>query len=179
MVFCERKGCHVCFHLCLTKIGRMHCILWSIKATLRPPIYIVLMEKFDNLCCTTGKAARKRATPLQTQQTQACTAPVRDRSLPSHVGMTFHSHITQSDRPHTGAARPCTLAMQQVSAVRRSPKFTKLRDQHLPGEVLHQCTTFRSTVHVRHEAACHVQPAPQPLPSAGMFCSAIISVTTP
>ena len=40
------------------------------------------------------------------------------------------------------------------ASLRRSAKPTLLRDQHLPGELLHQKTAFPSDVFMRHEAAC-------------------------
>ena len=44
----------------------------------------------------------------------------------------------------------------------RSPKATLLRDQHLPGELLHQKTAFPSDIYMRHEAACALGLAKQP-----------------
>ena len=45
---------------------------------------------------------------------------------------------------------------------RKSPKPTLLRDQHLPGELLHQKSAFPSDIHMRHEAACASPTASQP-----------------
>ena len=44
----------------------------------------------------------------------------------------------------------------------KSPKPTLLRDQHLPGELLHQKTAFPSDIYMRHEAACALGLAKQP-----------------
>ncbi|DBA74716.1 TPA: hypothetical protein ACH3X2_009378 [Trebouxia sp. C0005] len=40
------------------------------------------------------------------------------------------------------------------SAAQRSPKPTLLRDQHMPGQLLHQKSSFPSDIFMRHEAAC-------------------------
>lgn len=44
----------------------------------------------------------------------------------------------------------------------RSPKHTLLRDQHMPGELLHQKSAFLSDIFMRHEAACAGPSPPQP-----------------
>jgi len=48
---------------------------------------------------------------------------------------------------------------QPQAAVRRSPKPMLLRDQHMPGELLHQKTAFPSDVFMRHEAATQQLPS--------------------
>ncbi len=48
---------------------------------------------------------------------------------------------------------------QPQAAARRSPKPTLLRDQHMPGELLHQKTVFPSDVFMRHEAATQQLPS--------------------
>ena len=76
---------------------------------------------------------------------------------------------SQPDTPLTGA-RPSSpsstlqhrqsIAEAQIgqaggSTLRpKSPKGTLLRDQHLPGELLHKKTAFPSDIYMRHEAAC-------------------------
>jgi len=55
---------------------------------------------------------------------------------------------------------------QPQAAVRRSPKPMLLRDQHMPGELLHQKTAFPSDVFMRHEAACTSPSAMQQTSSA-------------
>ena len=56
---------------------------------------------------------------------------------------------------------------QMEPGLRHSDKFNKLRNQHMPGERLYQSTTFRSTVMMRHDAACSVQLGQHASDSAG------------
>lgn len=56
-------------------------------------------------------------------------------------------------RPHVSIPDGQSEALLQSTA-RRSPKNTLLRDQHLPGESLHQKSSFPADVFMRHEAAC-------------------------
>ena len=59
-------------------------------------------------------------------------------------------------------------ATQPEAALRRSPKPTLLRDQHVPGELLHHQSSFPSNVYMRHEAACALA---SPLPHHSALCS--------
>ena len=56
-------------------------------------------------------------------------------------------------RPHSSIPDGQSEALLQSTA-RRSPKPTLLRDQHLPGESLHQKSSFPADIFMRHEAAC-------------------------
>ncbi len=56
------------------------------------------------------------------------------------------------------------------AAVQRSPEPTLLRNQHMPGQLLHQKSSFPSDIFMRHEAACTSPSAMQHTSSAaGIF----------
>ena len=61
---------------------------------------------------------------------------------------------------------PAQQATVSQSAAQRSPKPTLLRDQHMPGQLLHQKSSFPSDIFMRHEAACTSPSAMQQTSSA-------------
>ena len=64
---------------------------------------------------------------------------------------------------HRQSAAEAQMGQPGGSTLRpKSPKGTLLRDQHLPGELLHQKTAFPSDIYMRHEAACAPAVAKQP-----------------
>ncbi len=68
-------------------------------------------------------------------------------------------------RPSVSIPQAQQQAMSQ-SAAQRSPKPTLLRDQHMPGQLLHQKSSFPSDIFMRHEAACTSPSAMQQTSSA-------------
>ena len=68
-------------------------------------------------------------------------------------------------RPSVSIPQAQQEAVSQ-SAVQRSPKPTLLRDQHMPGQLLHQKSSFPSDIFMRHEAACTSPSAMQQTSSA-------------
>jgi len=68
-------------------------------------------------------------------------------------------------RPSVSIPQAQQEAMSQ-SAAQRSPKPTLLRDQHMPGQLLHQKSSFPPDIFMRHEAACTSPSAMQQTSSA-------------
>ena len=68
-------------------------------------------------------------------------------------------------RPFVSPSSAQQAAVSQ-SAAQRSPKPTLLRDQHMPGQLLHQKSSFPSDIFMRHEAACTSPSAMQQTSSA-------------
>ncbi len=80
----------------------------------------------------------------------ACTSPSAMQQTSSAAGI--------FKKPQGATAAESEMQLQ--AAARRSPKPTLLRDQHMPGELLHQKTAFPSDVFMRHEAATQQLPSP-------------------
>lgn len=80
----------------------------------------------------------------------ACTSPSALQQTSSAAGIFKELQGTAAAESET----------QPQAAARRSPKPTLLRDQHMPGELLHQKTAFPSDVFMRHEAATQQLPSP-------------------
>ncbi|KAL0037535.1 hypothetical protein WJX77_001411 [Trebouxia sp. C0004] len=75
---------------------------------------------------------------------------------PSAMQQTSPAAGTFKEPQNTAAAESDT---QPQAAARRSSKPALLRDQHMPGELLHQKTAFPSDVFMRHEAAMQQLPS--------------------
>ena len=97
--------------------------------------------------------------PLRQQASQALAMPAQPE-----LGKTTLSRFTLR-RPSKLALLPNEPMSQDgslsLATSRRSPKPTLLRDQHMPGEVLHQRSAFPSDIFMRHEAACSRPTSPQ------------------
>ena len=83
--------------------------------------------------------------------------------------------LLRAAQRHRGSWRPATAisyatfkGQHRKSSVNCAPHSQKLRDQHVPGERLHQRTAFPSDLQMRHDAStvCGVQALLQ----AGMQC---------
>ena len=93
--------------------------------------------------------------PMQQQASVIMSAQPEQATILAQSTLRRPSKLTLSpNEPNSqdGALSPSTSS-------RRSPKPTLLRDQHLPGELLHQRSAFPSDILIRHEAAC-ASPAP-------------------
>lgn len=93
----------------------------------------------------------------------ACAGPLSPQPGPAAAA------AAQPGSPYSSLQRTRSAAEAQSAPLRgstqrsKSPEATLLRDQHLPGELLHQKTAFPSDIYMRHEAACTPRLAEQPL----------------
>lgn len=115
---------------------------------------------------TTGKSTSRPAT-AQTQQVQSLTVPARRRPTTVPCVEPLDRHADLSAAPMRAVLKANSLADPPQSIERQSARIKKLREQHLPGEQLHQRTAFPSTIAMRHEAACTLQSASQSLHVTG------------
>ena len=110
--------------------------------------------------------------PLQPPSAAVVSIHTRERQLPLSMQHQAFQSQSMPAQPLVGTAsmtratlrRPSKLLLPgqglpedgslSAATSRRSPKPTLLRDQHMPGELLHQKTAFPSDVFMRHEAAC-------------------------
>lgn len=113
------------------------------------------------------------------QVTPATAAGLADGHFPQPVQqqasvMSGQPELGQATMARSALRRPSKLtllpnepnsqdgSLSPSTSSRRSPKPTLLRDQHLPGELLHQRTAFPSDILMRHEAACASPTPSQP-----------------
>ena len=91
----------------------------------------------------------------------ACASPTA--SQPDSPPVSAWPSSPSSPLQHRQSIAEAQIGQSEGSTLRhKSPKGTLLRDQHLPGEVLHQKTAFPSDIHMRHEEACTPGLAKQP-----------------
>ncbi|KAL3131011.1 hypothetical protein ABBQ38_000334 [Trebouxia sp. C0009 RCD-2024] len=94
----------------------------------------------------------------------ACAGPSSPQPSPAVAA----AAAAQLGPPFSSTQRTPSVAEAQSAPPRgstqrsKSPKATLLRDQHLPGELLHQKSAFPSDIYMRHEAACTPRLAEQP-----------------
>lgn len=107
------------------------------------------------------------AEAYESWQSRSSPIPASNRPVTAPVSKMHTRHSCSPNECKTAMPTFDSVAEQTGSAARLATNPTKLRNQHMPGERLHQCTTFQSTILMRHDAACNVQPASHPSHHAG------------
>ena len=103
--------------------------------------------------------------PAQRQASQASFTSAQPELGQATLSRSTLRHPSKLTLPNEPNSQEGSLSS---SMSRRSPKPTLLRDQHMPGELLHQQSAFPSDILMRHEAACASPTSSQPdSPSAG------------
>lgn len=157
------------------------------RATLRRPSKLILLPNEPNSqegALSPSTSSRRSPKPTLLRDQHLLGELLHQRSaFPSDILMRHEAACasptpSRPDSPVAGArpASPSSALQHRQSGAEaqadqpgggstlrsKSPKATLLRDQHLPGELLHQKTAFPSDIYMRHEAACAPGLAKQP-----------------